>query len=182
MSRLDSILVRRGLALVLVAGVSSSFACSSVTTVTSEFPLQVQAKPPAPPQPDLPPVPQPPPPPRVTVEGDVVVLDEALTFDDAGALSPDHADILGELAKWMAKTDDVLELSVEAQSVGAGGKAKHRKLSKALAQQVVDALVAEGIEAERLLAVGAGKSEDEQRHVLLRITKREDEGITIAPQ
>jgi hypothetical protein len=66
----------------------------------------------------------------------------------------------------------VLVLSVEVQSAGVGSKRARDKRNKALAAQIVDALVAEGIDAERLLAVSAGKSADGQLHVVLRIIER----------
>jgi hypothetical protein len=159
-------------AVLLLASVSSTLACSKVTKVTAEAPISISAQPPAPPLPDLPAVPQPPPPPRVTLEGDLLALDEALTFDDAGKLSRQHQDILAELATWLASHAEVLVLSVEVQSAGEGSKRTQDKRNKALATQIVDALVAEGIDAERLLAASAGKSEDGLMHVVLRITER----------
>lgn len=168
MTRLASTLARA----LPVLGLLPSLACSSVTIVTAEAPMQIQAQPPAPPLPNLPPVPQPPPPPRVTLDGDLLVLDEALTFDETDRLASEHQDIIAELAKWLATHDEVLELTIEAQSIGEGQKRVQQKRSKALAQQLVDALVAEGIAAERVIAVGLGKSPDEQRHVTLRISKR----------
>jgi outer membrane protein OmpA-like peptidoglycan-associated protein len=110
------------------------------------------------------------------MDGELLVLDEALSFDEAGTLASEHQDIIAELAKWLATHDDVLELTIEAHSIGDGSKRVHQKRSLALAQQIKDALVAEGITAERLLAVGLGKSPDEQRHVTLRISKRAEQG------
>lgn len=156
----------------LLAAVSSTLGCSKITMVTAEAPIAISAQPPAPPLPDLPTVPQPPPPPRVTLEGDLLALDEALTFDEAGKLSSEHQDILAELAAWLAAHGEVRVLSVEVQSPGPGSRRAQDKRNKALATQIVDALVAEGIDAERLLAASAGKSEDGQLHIVLRITER----------
>src|SRR5688500_12352742 len=86
----------------LLVGLSQTVACNKVTMVTSETPIQIQAQPPAPPLPDiLSPIPQPPPPPRVILEGELLVLDEALTFGEDDTLSSGHEDILVEVAKWM---------------------------------------------------------------------------------
>lgn len=159
-------------AVLLMVSTSSTLACSKVTMVTAEAPISITAQPPANPLPDLPAVPQPPPPPRVTLEGDLLALDEALTFDAAGKLSTEHQDILAQLATWLAKHPEVMVLSVEVQGIGEGSRRTQDKRNKALAQQVVDALVAEGIDAARLQAVSAGKSEDGQLHVVLRITER----------
>jgi hypothetical protein len=159
-------------ALLLVASVSSALGCSKVTMVTAEGPIDITAQPPAPPLPDLPVVPQPPPPPRVTLEGDLILLDEALTFDEAGKLSSEHADILAEVAGWLAAHEDVLVLSVEVQSEGEGSRRARDKRNKGMATQIVDALVAEGIDAARLLAASAGESEDKQRQVILRVSER----------
>jgi hypothetical protein len=162
-------------AVLLMVSVSSTLACSKITKVTAEAPIAISAQPPAPPLPDLPAVPQPPPPARVTLDGDLLTLDEALSFDEAGKLSSEHEDILAELAKWLATHGEVRVLNVEVQSVGEGSRRTQDKRNKALAKQIIDALVAEGIDVERLLAVSAGKSEDAQIHVVLRISKRGEE-------
>jgi hypothetical protein len=168
----------RGLRVLLVlAGLSPALACSTVTMVTAEAPIAVQAQPPAPPLPDLPAVPQPPPPPRVTVEGDLLQLDEALGFDEAAKLSAENLDILTEVARWLATHEDVLELRVEVQSGGEGSRRARDKRNVAMAQQIVDALLAEGIDAARLLPVSLGKSEDALTHVALRISKRTEEQL-----
>ncbi|NVB40784.1 hypothetical protein G6O69_23290 [Pseudenhygromyxa sp. WMMC2535] len=167
MTRLASTLA----SVAVAAGLSQAMACKAVTTVHPDMPIEVQAKPPAPPLPNLPPLPQPPPPPpRVVLAGDVLTLDEALSFDEAGTLSSEHDDILAEVAAWLGEHGEVLELRVEAWSVGKGSRRAQQKRGDALAKQVVDALVAKGVASERLVAKGVGKSEDEQRHVLLRVT------------
>jgi hypothetical protein len=170
----------RGLAVLLLStGLSGALACSKLTTITAAAPIVVEARPPAPPLPDLPPVPQPPPPPRVTIDADVLQLDEALTFDEAGKLSTDHQDILTELARWLATHEDVLELRIEVQSGGEGSRRARDKRNLASAKQIVDALVAEGIDAARLLPVSVGKSEDGLLHLVLRVSKRAEAGVTI---
>jgi outer membrane protein OmpA-like peptidoglycan-associated protein len=156
----------------ILLGLSQIAACTKVTMVTSETPIHVQAKPPAPPLPDWPPIPQPPPPPRVIVEDEILVLDEPLTFGDDDKLAAGHEDILAEVATWLANNPDVL-LTVEVHSIGKGSRRTHEKRSKALATQIVDALVGEGIEVERLVAASVGASEDGQRHVALRVSKPE---------
>jgi outer membrane protein OmpA-like peptidoglycan-associated protein len=164
----------RGLAAtLLVAG------CSKITVIEPDAPLEIQAKPPAPPLPDLPAVKQPPPPPRVVVEGDLVQLDEALGFDEQGKLAADHQDILAELAKWLTANSDVLVLSIEVQAGGEGSRRAQQKRTKAMATQVVDALVQTGVDAERLAAVGSGKSEDGQTRVVLRITERAEAAVVV---
>lgn len=168
----------RGLrVLLLLAGLSPALACSTVTMVTAVAPIAIQAQPPAPPLPDLPAVPQPPPPPRVTVEGDLLQLDEALLVDTK--LYAENQDILAEVARWLAAHEDVLELSVEVQSGGEGSRRARDKRNVAMAKLIVDALVAEGIDAARLLPVSAGKSEDGLTHVALRISKRAGASVAI---
>jgi type IV pilus biogenesis protein CpaD/CtpE len=170
----------RGLAvLLLLAGLAPALACSSVTMVTAAEPIAIQAQPPAPPLPDLPAVPQPPPPPRVTLEGDLLQLDEALTFDEAGKLSTEHQDILTEVARWLATHEEALVLTVEIQSGGEGSRRARDKRNQVMAKQIVDALLAEGIDTTRLLALSMGKSEDGQLHVVLRITKAPEAGVAI---
>ena len=162
----------RSLALLLVLG-SQTVACSKVTMVSPEYPIQVQAKPPAPPLAELPAVPQPPPPRRVILEGELLTLDEALTFDAEGELSSEHQDILAEVAKWLGENADVVELTVEVHSIGKGSKRTHEQLSKALAQRIVDALVEQGVSSERLVAASVGQSPDGQQDVALRVRQAE---------
>jgi outer membrane protein OmpA-like peptidoglycan-associated protein len=165
-------LAPRYLALVLVLG-SHSVACSRVTTVSPASPIEVTARPPAPPLAELPAVPQPPPPRRVILEGELLTLDEALTFDAEGKLASEHHDILAELAKWLGENADVVELIVEVHSIGEGSKRAHTQRSNALAQQIVDALVEQGVGSDRLVAASVGRSPDGQRDVALRIRRAE---------
>lgn len=172
MSSLVAPLARAPRLAVLVLGLSSTLACASVTAVQPEFSIQIQAKPPGPPPADLPAVPQPPPPPRVTLEGELLTLDEALSFDDEGQLRLDaHGDIIAELAKFLARHEEILQLSVEVSSVGKGSRRAHKKRSQALAQAIVDALLAQGIDQGRLVAASVGESDDDQRHVVLRVSE-----------
>ncbi|MFV8756636.1 OmpA family protein [Nannocystaceae bacterium ST9] len=160
-------------ALLLVACVSPSLACSSITKVEAESPIEIQARPPAPPLPEIAAVEQPPPPaPRVVVEGDRLALDEAIGFDEQGAIAADHADILAEIATWLDANPDVLELAVEVHASGEGSRRAQQKRSKAMADRVVAALVERGVAADRLVATGLGKSEDGQPRVTLRIRER----------
>ena len=160
-------------ALTICASASTLGGCAKVTTIESEYPIQISARPPAPPLPDLPSVARPPPPPRVTIEGELLSLDEALTFDDEGQLAvAQHDDILGEVATWLEKNADVTALSVEVHSVGEGSKRTHKKRSQALAAQIVDALVERGVDASRLVAASVGKSEEGTRDVVLRVSER----------
>lgn len=170
MTRLALLFARGLAAMILLLG-----ACTKVTTIASESPIRVQARPPAAPLADLPTVPQPPPPRRVILEGDVLVLDEPLTFDEAEKLG-EHGEILAEVAKWLAQNPEVLELTIEVHSLGKATKRKHLERSRALAMQIVDALVREGIEGERLLAASVGASPDGERHVALRVSKRAGDG------
>ncbi len=182
MTRLAPTFARGLAAALLLAGSSQTLACTKITTVALEEPIQIQAQPPAPPLADLPAVPQPaPPPPRVTLDGDLVRLDEALTFDAEGKLASEHQDILAELGKWLAEHPEVVELTVEVQSGGEGSRRTQQKRSKAMATQIVDALVGQGVAAERLVAGGLGKSDDEQIHVTLRISKRAAQSEAVVP-
>jgi hypothetical protein len=72
-------------------------------------------------------------------------------------------------------------LGIEAVSVGEGSKRVHAKRSAATAQQVVDALIAEGIAAERLLAIGNGAAPDGVVRVALRVNSRAESDMIMAP-
>jgi outer membrane protein OmpA-like peptidoglycan-associated protein len=172
----------RAAGLVLLAA-APTLACAKVTTIPpSDAPISISAKTPARPFADLPVVPQPPLPPRVVLEGEIVILDETLSFDAEGKLAAEHEDILAELAQWLAANEDVVRLAVEASSSGEGSKRVHAKRSQALAQTVVDALAREGIDPERLAAVGLGKAEDDQPRVTLRVAERAASDMIIAPE
>jgi hypothetical protein len=169
MTRIDLPLVCGFAAVVL-----SLSACTKVTTVASESPLQVEARPPAPPLPDLPAVAQPAPPQRVTVEYDRLVLDEPLSFDASDRLG-EHQEILAEVGKWLARHPEVLELTVEVHGLAKSSRRKHVERSKALAKQVVDALVQAGVERERLVAGSIGVTPEGPLEVVLRISKRAED-------
>jgi outer membrane protein OmpA-like peptidoglycan-associated protein len=175
MTRLARNHARSFAALLLLAGSSQTVACAKITTVSSESPISIQARPPAAPLAALASVPQPAPPARVVLDGDRLTIDEPLGFDaEAKLVLAEHEDILAEIAKWLAANPDVVELTIECPGSAEGSKRTQQKRSKALASQVVDALVAEGIAAERLVAASIPGSADPatQMQVSLRVSQR----------
>lgn len=157
-------------ALRLVALALLSTACARPTLVESSAPLEIQARPPAPPLPELAAIEQPPPPPpRVVVEGELLRLDEAIGFDAEDQLAADNLDIVDALAAWLVGHAEAT-LVVEVAVIGPGSRKALQKRSKALAQRLVDALVERKVAADRLTASGLGKSPDDQVHVVLRVT------------
>jgi hypothetical protein len=170
MTQLASSLARGLAAVLLVAG------CSKVTMVSPEAPIEISAKPPALPLPDLPAVEQPPPPPpRVLVEGDQLRLDETIGFDEHDQLSPDHRDILAEVAAWLADKGDVTKLGVEVHESGEGSRRAKKKRAKAMAVQIVEALVQLGVAVDRLEPVVVEAAEDGLPHPTFRIRERAEE-------
>lgn len=164
--------------LLLLAGSSQALACAKTTTVSSESPIQIQARPPALPLAELSSVPQPALPPRIVLDGELVTLDEALSFDaDAKLALAEHKDILTALGEWLAENPEVVELTIEVPNTAEGSKRAQQKRSKALANQVLDALMAEGVAAERLVAASVLGSADAatQMQVSLRVSKRGDQ-------
>ncbi len=173
-TRTATSLARARAALLILVGAGQALACSKVTTVPPpEFPMTVSAKPPAPPRPEWPTVPQPPPPRRVILDGELLTLDEALSFDERGQLAAEHADIVAELAKWLAEHGEIIELQIEVSVAGEGSKRTRTKRAKALAAQVVAALVGHGVAAERLVATTVEPSGEDQALVVLRAKQAE---------
>lgn len=101
-----------------------------------------------------------------TVHGDgaLLRLDAPLVFaHDSATLPPDAGPRLDALAEWLAARPDVELVRVEGRADELGGAAYNLALSKARAEAVCAGLVARGVAAERLQALGSGEAFAGQR-------------------
>jgi outer membrane protein OmpA-like peptidoglycan-associated protein len=79
-----------------------------------------------------------------------------VNFDvDKATLRPDASPVIAEIVK-LLQGDSALKLSIEGHTDATGSADHNRELSKARAESVVAALVAQGIDASRLSAQGFG--------------------------
>ena len=103
------------------------------------------------------PAPEPPPPPVVPVKRKIVL--RGVNFDfDKSAIRPDARPIL-DAAIEVLREDPGVRVSVQGYTDGIGTESYNRKLSDRRASAVENYLVAGGIDAARLSAVGFGKSD-----------------------
>jgi type IV pilus biogenesis protein CpaD/CtpE len=105
-------------------------------------------------------------------------LDEAIGFDEKGKLSADHQDILAEVAAWLAANPDVVQLKVEVHGP-IENKRVRQKRTKAMAQQVVDALVQSGVATERVVAVEGRAAKDGPVEVSLRVVRPAEPDVVV---
>lgn len=90
---------------------------------------------------------------KLDAEGRVALY---INFDlDAATLRPDAAPVVEEIAR-LLQSDPALKLSIDGHTDNSGSAGHNRTLSQQRAQAVRDALVARGIQADRLSANGFG--------------------------
>lgn|GEM_PF-2606582 len=95
----------------------------------------------------------------VHTRGSEVKLGGPLRFDhNSAALPPGSAERLDALARWLTARSDVDLLRVEGRADELGGAAYNLALSTARAKAVTRALVARGVDADRLQPLGSGEA------------------------
>jgi outer membrane protein OmpA-like peptidoglycan-associated protein len=93
----------------------------------------------------------------VQLEGDRIVVQERLQFEKGvAALSPRSKELLGAVAKLLKRTSAVTLLRVEGYADASGESDQNLPLSQLRADVVRDYLIAQGIDAGRLVAKGFG--------------------------
>jgi outer membrane protein OmpA-like peptidoglycan-associated protein len=94
---------------------------------------------------------------RVQVERERIVITEQIFFDlDRATIRPESFTLLDELAQTLLDHPDILRVRVEGHTDSSGGVRYNERLSQSRAESVVAALVARGVEPQRLEAVGYG--------------------------
>jgi len=91
--------------------------------------------------------------------GEKILSLQGINFDTAkAAIKPEYESILNEAADVLANNVGVHHVRVEGHTDSRGSDAFNLKLSQRRAESVVAYLVARGIDADRLAAVGYGES------------------------
>jgi OmpA-OmpF porin, OOP family len=114
--------------------------------------------PPPPPAPKVQP-PPPPPPPRAVLEEKRIVISEQVRFEtDTAVIRPESDGLLEEVAAILRAHPELLRVEVQGHTDSDGTVEHNERLSSERARAVVAWLVAHGIEAGRLGAVGHGEA------------------------
>jgi OmpA-OmpF porin, OOP family len=96
---------------------------------------------------------------KVTLKKDRLELPGQIVFENASAvLKPESDAAIGQLKQYLDETPRVTKLRIEGHTDNSGTPAANETLSGQRALAVKAALVAKGIKAERLLAVGFGQN------------------------
>lgn len=123
--------------------------------------------------------------PKATIEGDRVLTTEQVQFEEKedGILEASH-DLLNQVAFLLANDPSIAELEIAAHTDRRGTTSSNLELSQRRADAVREYLVARGVSADRLRAVGHGESQPEvpgtsreaneaNRRIVFTITRRE---------
>lgn len=95
--------------------------------------------------------------PKVVVTDKQIVIMERVEFATGkSAIRASSSDLLDEVAETFLKHPEILRVEVQGHTDNRGGADLNRRLSKARAEAVVDALVNRGVERSRLSAKGFG--------------------------
>lgn len=89
-----------------------------------------------------------------------IVLEDEVAFElDSAVLLPDGTDVLDQVAALMLSTPDLELVRVEGHADETGNSRHNLVLSQDRAQAVVDYLVDQGVERERLQPLGTGEAQ-----------------------
>jgi OOP family OmpA-OmpF porin len=125
--------------------------CTSVVELDETTPVQIRGERPPPPPPP------PEPPPRVEVEETRIRVDEKIHFAfDEATIESDSDSLLQEIAQVIIDNPQVVEIRVEGHTDSQGSAEYNEELSDRRANAVVDRLVENGVDRERLEPVGYG--------------------------
>jgi len=96
---------------------------------------------------------------KVEVKGNkLVILDVILFYFNEARIKEESYVILDSVASVLKKEPDLKKVRVEGHTDTRGNAAANQKLSEARAKAVMEALVARGVEADRLTCQGFGES------------------------
>jgi OmpA-OmpF porin, OOP family len=101
----------------------------------------------------------PPPEGNIRIEGERIVLDDVILFDlDSPRVRRASWPVVERIAKFISKTDEVLEVSIEGHSDAVGAEDNNQKLSEARAESVRVLLLKYGVPEDRVKAEAFGRS------------------------
>jgi OOP family OmpA-OmpF porin len=178
-----------GTAALLGAALLAAGGCGGAMKFSDESALVIKGEPPTPAQlkPRPKPKPEPPAEPkRVEVTADAIVIRDKIMFESGKSTirSESHA-LLDEIAGVLRDNPRIKKVSIEGHTDADGSEKYNRTLSQGRAEAVMQYLVGQGIEAERLGAVGHGEAKpiadndtpegkEENRRVELLITEQDE--------
>ena len=147
-----------GIAMTLVLGSAAMglAACGGevVVQVGSTPPPSPPAPPATPPAPPEPPK-EPEPPPLVEVRGDEIKINDKINFEKNRAeIDPSSNTLIENIANVMKKHADIDFVEVAGHASKEGDEFYNKRLTQQRAKAVMDALVALGVQKERMRAVG----------------------------
>ena len=98
--------------------------------------------------------------PRIEVTKNKINLKEKVFFDTGkSTIKVESHPLLDEVADVLLATPEILKIRVEGHTDSRGGDLDNLKLSQARAEAVVKYLVAQGVDGERMQAVGFGEQQ-----------------------
>src|SRR6266542_1756508 len=142
--------------------IGATSACGGVTQFGSAQPFTIAGTPPPPPPAPPPPAPtakeEPKPPPRVELRDNRIEFKEKIQFEvNKSTIKEESFSLLHDIAEVIKKNPQVKKISIEGHASAEGGAKYNKKLSDERAKSVMKHLATkEGIDAERLTAVGWG--------------------------
>lgn len=150
-----------GIAMTLMLGASTALglnACGGevMVQVGSSPPPSPPAPPPPPPPPEEPP-PPPEPPPMVEVRGDEIKINDKINFaKNSAEIEASSNTLIENIANVMKKHKDIDFVEVAGHASKEGDEFYNKNLTQKRAKSVMDALIALGVEKERMRPVGYG--------------------------
>jgi OmpA-OmpF porin, OOP family len=96
---------------------------------------------------------------NIRIEGERIVLDDLILFDlDSPNVRRTSWAVVERIAKFISKTGEVTEVSIEGHADAVGKEEYNLKLSEARAQSVRELLIKYGVPADRVKAEAFGRS------------------------
>ncbi|MFO0664945.1 MAG: OmpA family protein [Polyangiaceae bacterium] len=96
---------------------------------------------------------------NIRIEGERLILDDVILFDlDSPRVRHASWPVVERIAKYIQKTGEIMEISVEGHADATGTEAYNVKISRMRAEAVVKLLIKYGVPEDRLKAESFGRS------------------------